>query len=629
MLLRAIMAICLLGTSLNIYASTQFRVIVDASGSMVISDPDRLTSESLRLIADLAPEEESSLGVWLFGEEPRVLLPETPITEELKASLKNNLGGYITEDLQTDLESVLRLMLDTPAANGVATDSEQHWILVTDGMVDISLDPSVNELSRQKILTPILDELIEKGIQLHTVSMTGYTDSELLKTLSVKTNASYTEVAVPEDLLSTFNRIFTSANKADELPFEGNTFFIDDSIEEFTLLVFHKLGKKPKVIAPKGDVLSLKDDQKVTVANGLRYTLVTVEEPMLGTWQVEDVDLEKSSIRIVTNLKVEASNIASVLFVNEPLFSSIGLYENGELIQDPILLEVLKAEQSLIRHRGEILEVLDNKELSQSSYQFKNKFESLILEGDYELRSFLDGQSFARKLSQYFTVTPAVSLSVKEEDYGLMSFSVKPSNLRLDLFRSQAFLEVDYIDATRVEEELPLIGAGFWQKLVPSKKVNFTAKVRLKGVTQTGVRFDYTTSPLKFNYNKPESSNLLTDVAPGTAVTDFLAESREGFSGLETQTNESLEEKLKIEIDATELMKDVQTSIDEAAESAEALMSGEQGEAQDDENDISFSGSEILVYALINLAVFLAIGGGIWWMRKRKKSNQTNTEESV
>ncbi|WP_438464787.1 vWA domain-containing protein [Marinomonas sp. PE14-40] len=628
MLLRVIMAICLLGTSISTYASTQFRVIVDASGSMVISDPDRLTSESLRLIADLAPEEESSLGVWLFGEEPRVLLPETPITEELKTSLKNNLGGYVTEDLQTDLESVLRLMLDTPAAEGVATDSEQHWILVTDGMVDISLDQSVNALSRQNILTPILDELIEKGIHLHTVSMTGYTDSELLKTLSVKTDASHTEVAVPEDLLSTFNRIFTSANKADELPFEGNTFFIDDSIDEFTLLVFHKLGKKPKVIAPKGDVLTLKSDQKVTVANGLRYTLVTVEEPMLGTWQVEDVDLEKSSIRIVTNLKVEASNIASVLFVNEPLFSSIGLYENGELIQDPILLEVLKAEQSLIRHRGEILEVLDNKELSQSSYQFKNKFDSLMLEGDYELRSFLDGQSFARKLSQYFTVTPAISLSVKQEDYGLMSFSVKPSNLRLDLFRSQAFLEVEYDNATRVEEELPLIGAGFWQKLVPSKKVNFTARVKLKGVTQTGVRFDYTTNPLNFAYNKPVSSNLLTDVAPGTAVTDFIAESREGFSGIESQVEESLEEKLKIEIDATDLMKDMKASIDDVANSADALISGDKVE-KENSADVSFSSGEILVYALINITVFLLIGGGIWWLRRRSKANKTDLEESV
>ena len=45
-------------------ADTQFRLIVDASGSMLISDPDKLTAESLKLISDLAPEEQATLGVW-------------------------------------------------------------------------------------------------------------------------------------------------------------------------------------------------------------------------------------------------------------------------------------------------------------------------------------------------------------------------------------------------------------------------------------------------------------------------------------------------------------------------------------------------------------------------------------
>ena len=62
-------------------ADTQFRVIVDASGSMLISDPDKLTSEALRLISNLAPEEEATLGIWLFGEEPRVLLPESIVNK--------------------------------------------------------------------------------------------------------------------------------------------------------------------------------------------------------------------------------------------------------------------------------------------------------------------------------------------------------------------------------------------------------------------------------------------------------------------------------------------------------------------------------------------------------------------
>lgn len=619
MLLRALMVLCLLSTAFSAYASTQFRVIVDASGSMVISDPDRLTSESLRLIADLAPEEESSLGVWLFGEKPRVLLPETPITDELKKSLKNNLGGYITEDLQTDLESVLRLMLDTPAAAGIPNDSEQHWILVTDGMVDISLDPQINDLSRKTILRPILNELIEKGIHLHTVSMTGYTDSELLKTLSIKTDASYTEVAVPEDLLSTFNRIFTTANKVDELPFEGNTFFIDDSIDEFTLLVFHELGKKPKVIAPKGDVLTLKDDQRVNVAHGMRYTLVTVEKPTLGTWQVENVNLEKSSIRIVTNLKVEASDLASVIFVNEPLNSNISLFENGKLIQDPILMEVLTAQQTLIRHKGEATQIIDKKELNQSSYQFKNNIESLKVEGDYELKSFLDGKSFARKLSQYFTLTPAVNLSIESGDYGLITFSVKPTNLRLNLFKSQTYLDIEYADGSRIEEELPLIGAGFWQKLIPAKNINFTAKIKLKGVTQTDVKFEYTSPIQKYEVPTLESNSVLTDVAPGAAVTDFIAQSREGFADVDNQKEQSLEDKLKFEIDAQKLITDVKESISGAAESAETILSGELESVTEDNNEVSFSSNEIILYALMNTFAFVLIGVGIWWFRRRNK----------
>ncbi|EAQ63313.1 hypothetical protein MED121_00165 [Marinomonas sp. MED121] len=623
MLLRLLVAMCLFSITALGHANTQFRVIVDASGSMNISDPDRLTSESMRLIADLAPEQESSLGVWLFGEQPRVLLPEAPISTDLKSSLKNNLGGYVTEDVQTDLESVLKLMLNTPPAPGIPNDAEQHWILVTDGMVDISLDQEVNDLSRKAILTPILDELIERGIHLHTVSMTGYTDAELLKTLSIKTDASYTEVAVPEDLLSTFNRIFTSANKTDEIPFEDNTFFIDESIDEFTLLVFHDFGKKPKVIAPKGDVLTLEDDQKVNVANGFRYTLVTVEKPTLGTWQVENVNIEKSSIRIVTNLKVEASNLASVLFINEPLFSSIGLYENGELIKDPILLEVLTANQSLIRHMGELSEVVDEKELEQSSFQFKNKIDSLMTEGDYELRSFLDGQSFARKLSQFFTLTPAINLSV-DVDYGLTGFSIKPSNLRLNLFRSQVFLEVEYSDGTRFEGELPLIGAGFWQKMVPAKNLDFIARARLKGVTQTGIRFNYVTPTFRHVYSKPVFSDLLTDEDPGAAVTDFIAESREGFAGVENEVKQSLEDRLKFEIDAQELMADVKTSIDEFGDSSKEAV-----EEVIPEEELNISSNEIILYGVLNALGFALIGAGIWWFRKRKKSQQVSEETDL
>lgn len=73
-------------------ADTQFRIIVDASGSMQSNDPDHITSEALRLLADLSPENKATLGVWLFGEQPRVLFPETLVNSASKAKL----ASYVT-----------------------------------------------------------------------------------------------------------------------------------------------------------------------------------------------------------------------------------------------------------------------------------------------------------------------------------------------------------------------------------------------------------------------------------------------------------------------------------------------------------------------------------------------------
>ena len=43
-------------------ADTQFRILVDASGSMQTSDPDRITPEAIQLLSQLAPEGKATIG---------------------------------------------------------------------------------------------------------------------------------------------------------------------------------------------------------------------------------------------------------------------------------------------------------------------------------------------------------------------------------------------------------------------------------------------------------------------------------------------------------------------------------------------------------------------------------------
>ncbi|SBS33541.1 hypothetical protein MAQ5080_02615 [Marinomonas aquimarina] len=476
-------------------ADTQFRLIIDASGSMLISDPDKLTAESLKLISDLAPEEQATLGVWLFGEQARVLLPEARVNSATKARLSQAVSSYTPGDLKTDLESIVRMLLDTPDEGDLEPGFERHWVLVTDGMVDVSLDKSVNDASRSRILNELATQLAERGIHLHTVSMTSYADKELLQSVSTLTDAIYTEVATPDEMLDTFDRIFSQAAPSEEVPFEGNTFFIDDAIEEATLLIFNEEGETPVIYRPNGERLNL-SAVNVSAVTASHYFLATIAKPDVGTWRVENVDLARSNIRVITKLSAQTTQVAPVVFINEPIYSTLGLFQDNQQIEDPELLNLVEVRQRLNLLSGESTKQLLQTPLALANNQFKNKIEQISEEGNYELISEVDGKTFVRKVSQFFSVAKPITLQAEQQNENLVLFSAKPTNLRLNMLRSNARLIITSSGGAEQTLDMPLIGEGFWQKVYPvSPNSSVTAHVHVIGITQTGMRFEYDTPP--------------------------------------------------------------------------------------------------------------------------------------
>ena len=600
------------------YAATQFRVIVDASGSMVISDPDKLTAESLRLIADLAPEKETTLGIWLFGEKPRVLLPDAAITPDNRKKLASYVDSYVTSDVKTDLEAIITLLLQEEE---VGDNVQQHWILVTDGMVDISLDEKINEASRQRIKGDLLDALVERGIHLHTVSMTGYTDKALLESLSSKTDASHTEVALPEDLLPTFNKIFSLSSESDQIPFEGNTFFVDESIDEFTLLVFHAPGQEPILINSKNIQIDLNDATQARRVNGSHYSLITVTNPLAGTWKVDNINIDQSTIRVITDLSAKASKVPAVLFQNEPFFTDIGLYQEGELIQDTDFLNLVRVKKTLNKNNGEVNELIQQFEsvpLLDSKY--KSQFNGLLTIGNYELDSFVDGGSFARKLIQHFSVVSPVSLEIQVSDVGIMTYSVKPTNLRLNVLRSRLMLEVTSSDGVISEEELPVIGQGYWQKVDFNPEKVFSARVRLEAITQTGVNFTYWSNYWDIDSTNTETRIVerLDELGKQISIAQFESDSRDVMSVFspselivsETVVDDNEKEIIPVENELTEPDKDKK-----------------QSDNQNSETDELITEKDVMFYAGINLVVIVLIGLGYFVYRRRKNAKTANTQD--
>ncbi|RBP78979.1 VWA domain-containing protein [Marinomonas rhizomae] len=589
-------------------ADTQFRVIVDASGSMLISDPDKLTSEALRLISNLAPEEKATLGIWLFGEKPRVLLPEAIVNKANKVKLASYVDSYVTQDLKTDLEAIVKLLLDTPDSGNLEPGFNRHWILVTDGMVDISLDDAVNKASRDRILNELTANLEERGIHLHTISMTGYTDKALLESLSLRTNATHTEVAIPEDLLDTFDRIFTQASPSNELPFDGNRFVVDDAIKELTLVVFHENGIQPHIIKPDGTLLSLVSNKNVLVSASNHYTLVTVRSPDSGAWQVNNVDLERSSIRVITDLSAKATQIAPVIFQNEPIYSTVALFQKDSIIKDDKILNLLSVEQTLVRLSGEQKETVLSHQMDRANDQFKQRLEGIVEPGNYELISRIDGKTFTRQLSQFFTVHPAINFEGTNPSGNLVAFSAKPVNLKLNMLRSNVKLEFTYRNGTTEIEEMPLVGQGYWEKIIPvSANDNVKVRAHLIGFTQTGLRFEYWTPIWHFNRQGNEVPSVgLEDVASlGKILIPVASSSKDVMPVLvppSVSVVSEVEESTRSEVDVKE-ESTVESTTDMVLDEASNL-----------------SKNEWILYVALNVGGILVIAGGIFLYRRIKKN---------
>jgi len=474
-------------------ADTQFRIIVDASGSMQSNDPDHITSEALRLLADLSPENKATLGVWLFGEQPRVLFPETLVNSASKAKLASYVTNYPTQDVKTDLESILAMLLKTPDVAGLSPGYRRDWILVTDGMVDISRDESVNDASRQRIWQDLTQQLEAKGIHLHTISLTDYTDKALLDHLSYRTNATHTDVAVPEDLLDTFDQIFSQAAPAEELPLTQGSFDVDASVKEMTIEVLHETGRLPKLVQPNGATMPLLSRPGVYVSDAPHYTVFTVTNPSVGHWQLDNVNPERSHVRVVSDWVAKATTIPALVFTQEAIDSSVALFQYGQALTTPDQLSNIKVKQTLTRVAGGRKMSVLSWEMTPVGAEFKSRIDGIVQPGLYELTSVIQGESAAREIRQYITVQPAVSFQAKNDGANLVTFSASASNAKLDTSQSSMTLLLTYADGTQQREQMPFISEGYWEKIVPIGADSFAkVKATLVGVTDAGRPLQYT-----------------------------------------------------------------------------------------------------------------------------------------
>ncbi|HHJ40155.1 MAG: hypothetical protein AXA67_07370 [Methylothermaceae bacteria B42] len=485
-------------------AANEMRILIDVSGSMKKTDPHNLRIPALRLLLELLPP-ETQAGVWLFAEDTKTLVPLASVDEPwrkkaLKSSSKIHSRGLFT-DIEKALQTVSKDWQDGDKKN------QRNILLLTDGMVDVAKNPALNAASKARIEKELLPRLQQMGAHIYTIALSDQADHALLKRLSLATDGWSETADSAEELQRLFVKIFKKAVPRDGLPLNNNSFTVDLSVKEFTLLVFRKEGS-PATELVKPDGSRWNYDQypdSVRWRHEPTYDLITVAQPMPGQWQlVADVDPD-NQVMIVTDLKLKVQPVPHYFSLGETLTVSAELTEHEKRITRKNFLKLVNFE---LKQQGESENTWLLQPDPEQTGVFRQRLKDELSPGTYELILTADGNTFQRQWTQSVEIiaTPVQSEVTVEEDSEMpVQIHLTPDINVIDpgSFRAKALiaddqghtLETDFIQAPDGGWVLKMKKPKGHQTLI----VNFDIQAKsVQGQTLTPVLKPVTIDPSLF-----------------------------------------------------------------------------------------------------------------------------------
>ena len=397
--------VCLVigGFALPVLATseTDVRVLIDVSGSMKKNDPQNLRIPAMRLMTELLPE-GSRAGVWLFGESSQVLLPPAEVDQSWRKRARAQIDKIHSRGLFTHIEQAL----ESASADwaGASSNGARHIVLLTDGMVDVSKAASESAASRQRIITGQLQRLQSYGAHVHAIALSDNVDHELLGALTETTGGLLETARDAGRLERIFLHMLEQTAAPITVPIEGRMFDIDQSVSEFTLLLF-RADDSPSVLhSPSGAVFNEKTQQAgVAWRREPGYDLITIQTPETGSWRFEGNEDPDNRAVIITDLAMATTAITGSVMNSESVQYEAWLTSAREPITNPDLLKVVSATQ-VVRVQGRDV---SNEPLGNESgeHVFRGHFDPSTLEpGEYRLTIGFDGGTFKRELNRIIRV---------------------------------------------------------------------------------------------------------------------------------------------------------------------------------------------------------------------------------
>lgn len=446
-------------TSAQAAQVNDIRVVIDVSGSMLKTDPNNLRVPALRMINGLIPA-GSKAGVWTFGRYVNMEVKWGTVNKKWRKLADQGANKIHSKGQYTNIERALKRASQGWEKKDKGTS--RNLILLTDGKVDVSKDASKDARSRENILNKTIPDLLEKGVKIHTIALSGNTDEVLLKRLALKTHGTFEIANTADDLQRIFLHMFERATKPDTVPLKDNAFTIDKSISEMTILVFRKNNKITRLIQPDKVVHSEQNHRKNVGWRFERgYDLITVTKPKPGKWLLDATVDDDNRVMIVTKLKLQVDEIPAYITPDEDINIHVELHSDNKKITKKSFLKFV--DFNLQHKQAEKITKLPLK--LKKSRDIKDKgiylqtIKAPLKEGKHEILVQADARTFTRSkrvgVQVQWPVTVEVSKTNKPGVYNL-SIQAREEYIKADTLMP----EVTIIHPDKTEQKLEITTPG-------------------------------------------------------------------------------------------------------------------------------------------------------------------------
>ncbi|MEM1232467.1 MAG: vWA domain-containing protein, partial [Pseudomonadota bacterium] len=193
--------------------ATDVRVLVDISGSMKETDPNRLLIPAVEALIELLPDAQPA-SIWSFGEQVNRLMDHEPVTDLWRTQAQIKARALPAVGLRTALPAALTAATWDRSRPGPPRD----LVLLTDGRLDLGPEAEENTAARRALLQTQLPELARAGYRIHALVLSQLGDLSLLRALTDGSDGQFVTVtdlaALPEQLADLVGRL----RGLDELP---------------------------------------------------------------------------------------------------------------------------------------------------------------------------------------------------------------------------------------------------------------------------------------------------------------------------------------------------------------------------------------------------------------------------